>query len=291
MGSLFEIVAFGGSPELLDAKLHRALDLVATLELQLSHYLAESELSLLNANAFRVEVPVSQNLFDLLLQLREWSEETGGAYDPTIGGLIRAWGFYRQNQPHDSQLVPPSEEFLRSAIENSGWKHIDLNRSERSVRFRTAQVEINLGATGKGYAVDCVARSLLSDGVESALIHSGFSSIYAIGSPPDAEGWQVALPSDSEGEEDLETVFLRDEALSTSDSREQTTTIDGKTFSHILDPKTGFPIECRRALSLLSSAACMGDVFSTALLADPSLESSIFSRVGRNIRVAYRNGT
>ena len=288
MGSLFEILAFGEEPEKTNQALQSASDLARQLELQLSPYVSESEISQLNAHAFETDIPVSQNLFCFLIKLREWTVLTEGAFDPTIGKLIREWGFFRQNSPHAAQTHFPPLEKLRSLVRQTGWEAVQLHNKNRTVRFLTPEVEFNLGAVGKGYVVDCVAERLKQEGVFSALLHSGYSSIVALEPPPDAEGWAVGLPT-WEGEFEA-SVSLKNQALSSSDSGEQTTLIDGVEYSHILDPRTGLPIPGKQSISIISPSALEGDALSTALLVLGEKGKAILSSSCRNFEVVSRNG-
>jgi thiamine biosynthesis lipoprotein len=258
MGSVFEIYAGGEDVGALQRCAYDALDRVDWLEQQLSHYLPDSEICRLNARAYEETVAVTPNLFALLLRLRQLSAETDGAFDCTAGKLVRQWGFFRRGQAHGEAAEPPDAEMLATIVAQIGWRHVELDEKARTVRFRTPQVELHLGAVGKGYIVQCAADYLRTEGVACALLHSGHSSIVAIGAPPESDGWTIGLPGVRA------SLTLRDAALSTSGGAEQSVTIQGTRYSHLFDPRTGCPVNGPVAVSVLSPDAADGDALSTA---------------------------
>jgi thiamine biosynthesis lipoprotein len=264
MGSLFEIYAGGTDAEALESAANRALDRVEQLESRLSHYLPDSDICLINARAYEEPVPVAPYLMDLLRRLRRWGLETEGAFDVTAGKLVRAWGLFRRGQAHGEAPSRPDCETLAALVAQIGWRHVELNEATGTIRFLSPQVELHLGAAGKGYIVQCAADLLRESGVECALLHCGQSSIIAVGAPPGQEGWSVGLADPAGGAEPLTTLSLKDAALSVSGSAEQSVTIDGTRYSHLFDPRTGEPIDAGTTVSVLSADAADGDALSTA---------------------------
>jgi len=191
-----------------------------------------------------------------------------------------------------------------------------MNATNFTVRFARDGVMLDLGAIGKGYAIDQAADILREAGVTSAILHGGTSSIYAIGHPPDAEHWKVAIerppesfasPSSSpdisgsaaaqdrwdDRPELLAVVPLRDEALSVSAVWGKSFQSDDKTFGHVVDPRSGQPVECAVQASVVVTSTTESDALSTALLAlgTPGLE--LLARIRPNSRclVIARDGT
>jgi thiamine biosynthesis lipoprotein len=293
MGSPFAIYAGGEDVDALERLAYAALDRVDWLEQQLSHYLPDSEISRLNARAYKETVAVTPNLFALLLRLRQLSAETEGAFDSTTGKLVRIWGFFRRGQSHAVAAEPPDTETLAAVTQQIGWRHIELNEKARTVRFLTPQVELHLGAVGKGYIVQCAADYLRSEGVACALLHSGQSSIVAVGAPPESEGWTIGIPDPSEealtsppsltarerGAGGVRAIVkLRDAALSTSGGAEQSVTMQGTRYAHLFDPRTGFPVNGPAAVTVLSPDAADGDALSTAFFVQGAEWTRAFCR-------------
>lgn len=258
MATTFEIVLIGDDRDFLSAAGNEALDEVERLEEQLSVYVPTSEVLWLNERAAFEPVRVEPRLFDLLQCATRIGAETQGAFDVTAGPLVKAWGFYRQ------QGVVPSAETIAQTLEHVGMRHVILDEGDSTVRFDCGGVEINLGSIGKGYAVDRAAAVLRNLGVEAALIHGGYSTIYALGAPPDSDGWIIGVRHPLDEEQHISTVTLRDQALSTSGSYEQFFEVDGKRYSHILDPRTGIPAQGMLSSTVIASSATESDALSTA---------------------------
>lgn len=285
LGSAFEIYLGGEDPATLEALGYAALDRVLWLEQQLSHFLPDSEICQINRRAFQEPVAVSPAMMALLLRLRHWSEITEGAFDPTAGKLVRAWGFFRRGQLQGEAVSPPDAGEIAEIVRQIGWKNVELNEENATVRFLTPVVELHLGAVGKGYIVQCAADFLRTEGVECALLHSGQSSIVAIGAPPDREGWTIGIPNPYKEEETLAVVTLADAALSTSGTVEQFVESDGKRYSHLFDPRTGSPVSGFASLSVLSTDAAEGDALSTAFFVQGESWTRAFCQAHPNLGV------
>ena len=187
MATRFEVVLHGASPVALRAAGEEALGEVERVEAQLSLYRNSSEIARVNARAALEPVRVSPPVFRLLEQALALSRATGGAFDITVAPLVRAWGFMGGTGRR------PDPESIERARELVGFGQVLLDPAERTVRFARDGVMVDLGAIGKGYALERTVELLLDAGVTSALIHGGTSTVCAIGTPPDAAGWKVAI--------------------------------------------------------------------------------------------------
>lgn len=225
----------------------------------LSNYIANSEISRINATAAHVAITVDPELFGLLQLAAEYGHLTGGAFDITVGPLIRAWGFFGGS----GQL--PSPRALTRARSRSGWTLLELGPKGRTVRFRHEGVELDLGAIGKGWALDRAANVLRRIGVDAALLGAGRSSYYAIGAPAGRGGWPVHVRDPADTTRVLATVLLHDGALATSGATQRFFESEGHRYSHIIDPRTGLPVEGMLQVTVTASTATDSDVLSTAL--------------------------
>ncbi len=187
MATRFEIVLHGENPVALRAAGEEALDEIERVEaLQGSTGTpARFPTSTPARPASRWWAPPP--VFRLLELARRLSEETGGAFDITLAPLVRCWGFMGGT----GQM--PSPEAVAAAREKVGWGLVELDRSNFTVRFAREGVMLDLGAIGKGYAVEHAAEILGEDGVTSAILHGGTSTVHAVGRPPDADAWKVAI--------------------------------------------------------------------------------------------------
>ena len=259
MATRFEIVLHGENPASLRAAGEEALDEIERLESQLSLFKPASEIAHINARAAREAVRVTPILFSLLEHAKKLSEETDGAFDITIAPLMWCWGLMQR----EGKI--PSQEELADARSKIGMHLVHLNRANFTVSFEREGVMLDLGAIGKGYAVEKAAGLLREAGVTSALLHGGTSTVHAIGHPPDADSWKTAIERPGQ-KKLLATVPLKDESLSVSAVWGKSFEADGKTFGHVIDPGTGQPVSNALLAAVISPSATETDALSTALL-------------------------
>ncbi len=145
-----------------------------------------------------------------------------------------------------------------------GVSHLVLNEQEQTVRFDRAGMSVDLGGIAKGWAVDRAAAVLRRHGIRSALISAGTSTLYALGSPPGQSAWSIGIRHPLREDEIFATASLKDESLSTSASYENFLRIDGKMYSHILDPHSGVPVERMLSCTVMAPTAVASDALSTA---------------------------
>jgi thiamine biosynthesis lipoprotein len=274
MATRFELVLHGHDPVFLRAAGEEALDEIDRLENRLSLYRPGSEIAQINARAARGPVRVTPDVFALLQQAQSLHAETDGAFDITIAPLVRCWGFMGA-----TGKMPSPDEVAR-ARECVGMHHVHLDPQAGSVQFARDGVMLDLGAIGKGYAVGQAAEILRAAGVNSALIHGGTSTVYAIGHPPDDDAWTVAIEPPPPGvplagapprplavlPAQLESIRLRHEAMSVSAVWGRSFFADGKLLGHVLDPRTGHPVNRALLAAVVLPSATETDALSTALL-------------------------
>jgi thiamine biosynthesis lipoprotein len=237
----------------------KAFDLLEDLEQQMSVYRPDSELSRLNRVAASAPVRVEPGLYRLLRFACDMGAETGGAFDITTGALIRCWGFMQRQG-----RVPAADE-LERARAASGWQNVVFDDSKCTVAFNRPGVELNLGAIGKGYALDVMSRTLRDAGLHDFMVHAGHSSILACGNSSTGAGWEVRVRDPRGSQAGLGSVRLEERSLSTSGAGQQFFTEDGRRFGHILDPRTGWPSEANVLCSVLAESAARAEALSTAL--------------------------
>jgi FAD:protein FMN transferase len=277
MATRFEVVLHGDNRVRLRAAADQALHEIERLHAQLSLYLPSSEISFINARAARQAVPVEPQLFGLLQLAQRIHHETGGAFDVTVAPLIRCWGFM------GGSGYLPSPEQMAEAQAQVGMQHLILDEKRFTIRFARPGMMIDLGSIGKGYALDIAMELLIEAGVESALVHGGTSTVCALGTPPGADFWKVAVDQPPEPgvpgraaeaaetpqstpKRPLAVVALRDEALSVSGVHGKCFEARGRTYGHVIDPRTGAPAQGALLAAVVLPSAAETDAFSTALL-------------------------
>ena len=264
MATRFEMILHGENEVSLRAAGEEAIAEIERLEQQLSLYRPSSEVAALNTRAARGPVRVSAPVFALLKHAKQLSHETDGAFDITIGPLARCWGFMggKGHWPADDELAG-----ARSIV---GMNLVHLDTENFTVQFEREGVTLDLGAIGKGYALDQAAEILREGGVSSALLHGGTSSVYALGHPPDAAYWKLAVDnppaSVTNASITIPPDLLRDEAMSVSAIWGRAFQKDGKLFGHVIDPRTGNPATSAVLAGVILPSATETDALSTALL-------------------------
>lgn len=259
MGCLWEIEAY--APEGSDAAraLERALDEVDRLDRLLSHYRPDSEVSRLNRDAAAGPVAVDSEVFALIRRSLAYSRAWDGAFDITVGPLMRVWGFFR------GEGRVPDASTLETVRARVGFRHVRIDPERHTVAFDVEGVQLDFGAIGKGYAADRAVDVLRSAGVESALVNGCGSTMAAIGAPPGATGWEIPVRDPLQRDAIAMRVTLRDRTLSVSGGAEQAFESGGVRYAHIMDPRTGRPVTGMLMVAVLAPAATAGDALSTAV--------------------------
>lgn len=285
-----------GPPAQVDAA-SEALELVHQLEQLMSVYRTDSPLSIINQTADQQPVAVDSELFELLQRARLICERTEHAFDPASGTLVSIWRRCRQ-----AGRIPTCDE-IQAALASSGSRHVEWDETSSTVKFNQPGVEFNLGAIGKGHAVDRAGSVLQNHGVENWLIHGGRSSVRAQGKHAGLDGWPVGIQNPLLPDKPFATLLLRDAALGTSGTAVQWFRHEGKRYGHIIDPRTGWPVESMLSVSVIAPDAALADALSTAFFVlgvenalkccdnFPSVGAILFPppKQGRNLEPIFHN--
>jgi thiamine biosynthesis lipoprotein len=235
----------------------KCLDTLEQHEQQMSVYRSDSEISILNQSAYENPCEVEPELFRLLQMANELSEETDGAFDLTSDPLIQLWRTCRD----ESRL--PTDQEIEARLQQVGMRHVAFDEPSRKISFKQPRLSLNLGAIGKGYALDRMTEELENLGNHDFLLHGGRSSLITRGVNNDG-GWPVGIGNPLFTDRRLGTLLLKNQALATSGSNIQHFRIGDRRYGHILDPRTGWPIETVLSVTALAPSAAMADALSTA---------------------------
>jgi thiamine biosynthesis lipoprotein len=256
MGSTYSIALYGYDRVRMEAAADAAFDEVRRLDELLSNYQPGSQWSEVNRDAATRPVQVSPELFALLSACVEYSRESEGAFDITVGPLMKVWGFYKGSGhlPHKPEIA--------AALARVGYRHVRLDPAARTVRFDRPGVEMDPGGVGKGYAVDRMVEILRQNGIRTALVAGSGSSIFGMGSPPDEpRGWPVKIKDPWDNRKTLAEVWLKDSSMSTSGSYEKFFRAEGKVYAHIMDPRTGYPAQGSVSVSVIAPRTVDSEVW------------------------------
>jgi thiamine biosynthesis lipoprotein len=260
MGTIFTIDLNVSDQATAEQDMDLAFDEIDRLEALLSNYRPSSELSRISREAGAAPVVTDPETFRFLERSIYWSRISNGAFDITVGPLLRAWGFFF----HHGRV--PSQAELNAVRNKIGWKNIALDAETRTVSFTNHQaMELDPGSIGKGFAVDSVARLLRNQGVTSAFISAGGSTLYAIGAVPGTAGWPVDIPDPRYPGKIAASILLKDTSLSTGACTEKFFIKDGHRYCHIFDPRTMRPVEGMLQTTVIDPSATDSDALSTVV--------------------------
>lgn len=259
MGSVFTIDLYAPDQETAQQWMQLSFDEVDRVEALLSNYRPTSELSRISREAGDHPVTTDPETFAFLRTSFDWSRRSAGAFDITIGPLMRAWGFFFNH----GRI--PSDSELQALRKQTGWTNVHLDAANRTITFTNhVNMELDPGGIGKGYAVDRIVALLHQQHVTAALISAGTSTIYAIGKPPASTGWPVHIPDPTHAGKILTTIDLVNTALSTSACTEKFFIKNGHRYCHILNPHTMHPVENMLQTTVITPSATDSDALSTA---------------------------
>ncbi|MCP4254581.1 MAG: FMN-binding protein [Candidatus Scalindua sp.] len=269
MGTVFETTIYAADKYIAEKTFNDVSQEINRLDYLMSNYKKESILSELNKNASAEPADCNKELASVIEQSLQYSDITDGAFDITIGPLMKKWGFFKKKG-----RIPGKEE-LESVLESVSYKNIIVEEKAikslakkpgtvKTVFFKNPGTRIDLGGIGKGYAVDRAVSVLKQNGIRAALINFA-GNIYTFGTPPGKDSWVIGLQHPRKSEGILGTFEIKDKAVSTSGDYEKFFTIEGKRYSHIIDPRTGNPVKGIVSVTIVTDNATRADALSTGV--------------------------
>jgi thiamine biosynthesis lipoprotein len=259
MGTTFRIVLYAADEAAAKKAAKAAFARVAELNAIMSDYQPTSELMKLCQKSGGPPVKVSAELFEILQKSEEFSRLTDGAFDVSIGPVVRLWRRARRK----GEL--PAADDVKRALALVDYRKIKLDPQARTVQLLLMGMLLDLGGIAKGYAADAALAVLRSHGITRALVAAGGD--IAVGDPPpDAPAWKVGIaPLKKPDAPPEHYLFLKNAGVSTAGDAEQFIEIDGKRYSHIVDPKTGMALLGRRSVTVVAPNATASDGMDTGL--------------------------
>jgi FAD:protein FMN transferase len=259
MGTRFKIIVYAQEESAAKSAVKAAFQRIADLDAIMSDYRSTSELMRLCQKTGGDPVPVSDDLFRVLERSQEVAGLSDGAFDVTVGPVVRLW-----RQARRSHEMPDPKE-LAQARELVGYKNIRLDAKNRTVQLLKPGMRLDLGGIGKGYAADAALTTLKEHGVTQALVAAG-GDIAVSESPPGADGWTIGIaPLLDPDAKPSRYLVLHDAAVSTSGDSEQYLEIHGKRYSHIVDPRTGIGLVDRMSVTVVAPHGLIADPMTKAV--------------------------
>lgn len=257
MGTRFEITLVS-TQEAANQYLNAAQGEIERIERLISSWDANSQTAEINRQAGITPVKVAKELYDLIARSIEISKITQGAFDISYAALDPVWFFDGR-----MKAVPSESERLKS-VQNIGFKDLVLNAKEQTVYLPKKGMKIGFGAIGKGYAADATKKLMKSLGVSSGIINAS-GDLASWGKKPDGTDWQVGISNPENPAKVFSWFPVRDAAVATSGNYEKYVTLEGKQYSHIMDPRTGIPVSGIKSVTVFAPKAELADAFATAV--------------------------
>jgi FAD:protein FMN transferase len=255
MGAPFELIFYLDNAEKAQVLAKKSFEIIDSLNNAFSDYLPSSEISKLQST--HVWTPVSEDLFNILWISKLAYHKSEAAFDIGIGRLTKLWRVSKKT------AVLSDKKTLKNAKKNSGVKYLKLDKNLRAV-YLEKHIEIDLGGIGKGYAAQKILNYLKQQGLSSVLVNAAGNMALAA-PPPEKSQWEIGIDIPEKSiYGNIKTLKIKDLAISTSGDAFQYAMLDGKKYSHILDPKTGLGLRQRKQVTILSTDAAQADWLSTA---------------------------
>lgn len=245
----------------IEAKIEQAFSEIRRVENVFSVYRANSEVSRINRLAYGQPIRISDEVFGLIEMALEYNRKTDGAFDITVKPLVDLWA-----EAKASGRMPKEEE-VNAALEMTGSQNVILDKASKTISFKKRGVAIDLGAVAKGYATDRAIAVLKQSGIKSAIVNSG-GDMYCLGMRSKKEPWTIGIQHPRDRRRLFLELKLADRAIDTSGDYEKFFVLDGKRYSHIIDPRTGYPVGDNVASATVTAAdSVTADIYATALCA------------------------
>ncbi len=255
MGTVVEISVADKDkdPEAIEKAICKAFDRIKEIEALMNRYLEDSDVSRLNRLGKGEYITVSDETFEVIRRSIKFSELSEGAFDITLLPILELWGFSRKGR----EDVPTQEE-IGERLPLVNFRNVLIDGEEKAVGFSTFGMGVDLGGIDKGYAVDEAVEALKNEGIQNAMVNAG-GDIYCLGTKGNDRPWVIGIKHPRKHGRVLTTPEIKDQAIATSGDYEKYYTIDNKRYCHIIDPRTGRPVQ--------------NDVMSVTILASTCLEA------------------
>lgn len=259
MGSHFEITIVANEAAEAEALIDTAIAEITRIENLISEWRAETQVSIVNKNAGIMPVKVDKELFDLTERGLYFSRITDGAFDISFAAMDRIWKF------DGSMTQMPSPEAIKKSVQKVGYKNIILDKERSTIFLAKEGMKIGFGSIGKGYAADKTREYMIAKGVKAGIINAS-GDMNTWGTQPDGKNWTVAITNPMNKDKAFAVFPLKESAVVTSGSYEKFVMLEDKRYTHIINPKTGYPAAGLCSVTVLGPSAEMANGFSTSIM-------------------------
>ncbi len=258
MGSDFEITIVEKNESNANKLINIAINEISRIESLISSWNKNSQTSLINHNAGIKPVKVDKELFELILRSIKISNLSQGAFDISYASLDKVWYF-------DKKMTEiPTDLQIKKSVSKVGFKNIIMNKKEQTVFLKLKGMKIGFGAIGKGYAADRAKEILIKNNVKSGIINAS-GDLTAWGHKPSGKDWMVAIVNPLNKSKVFSWLPIKNKSVVTSGNYERFVKFNGKLYSHIIDPRTGYPSEGILSVTIITENAELADALATSV--------------------------
>ncbi len=258
MGSRFDISVVASSHEDGENFFDLAIAEISRIERLISSWDANSQTSEINRNAGIKPVQVDSELFDLIQRAIQISKITEGAFDISYASMDKIWKF------DGTMTEMPTEEEITNSVQKVGYENIILDKNNRTVFLKLSGMKIGFGAIGKGYAADKAKKILQEVGVKAGLINAS-GDLNCWGKQPDGTSWKVGITNPLNKDKLFSWFDIDNQAVVTSGNYEKYIEFNGKRYTHIIDPRTGYPATGIISATVFAPKAELADALATSI--------------------------
>jgi thiamine biosynthesis lipoprotein len=258
MGSRFDITVVANDSIQANKYIDTAVAEISRIEKLISSWDDKSQTSEINRNAGIKPVKIDKELFDLIERAIGISILTDGAFDTSYASMDRIWKF------DGSMTVMPSEEEITASVLKVGFQNIILNKESSTVFLKVEGMKIGFGAIGKGYAADKAKDLLISKGIVSGIINAS-GDMNTWGKQPNGNEWKVAITNPMDKNKVFALLPITNGAVVTSGNYEKYVNFNGKRYTHIIDPRTGYPSTGIISVTVFAPKAELADALATSV--------------------------
>lgn len=258
MGSRFEISAVSENDSLARKGIDVAIQEIGRIEKLISSWDANSETSEINRNAGNQPVPVNRELFDLIYRCKKVSEITDGAFDISFASMEHVWKFDRSVQ----EMPPP--DTVAAFVSKVNYRNIILDENKSTVFLKEQGMKIGFGGIGKGYAANRARAVMKKMGIDSGVVNAG-GDLTAWGKQEDSSLWKIGIADPKDKTRIFAWLTIQDMAVVTSGDYEKYFISDGIRYSHIVNPKTGYPVSGIKSVTIVCPDAELADALATGV--------------------------
>ncbi|CAI9681016.1 FAD:protein FMN transferase [Elizabethkingia anophelis] len=259
MGSRFQITLVDKDSISAERNIDKAVAEITRIENLISEWRPETQISQVNQNAGIKPIKVDREVFDLTKKGLYFSKLTDGAFDISIVAMDKIWKF------DDSMDELPSEQAIKESVRNVDYRNIILDSTNSTIFLRNPGMKIGFGSIGKGYAADKTRDLMKSMGVKAGIIDAS-GDISTWGTQPDGKPWAIGINNPFNDHKMAAILYFKENAVTTSGSYEKYAEIHGKRYSHIMNPKTGYPSTGLTSVTITGPNATMANGFSTSIM-------------------------